>query len=181
MFVNSDVSHLSFVSAEYRKHFMSHILRWLFTVKPRCSSESQPSDKGGGGHTDPEIRGAGRCQENLFWSFGSQFGLKMRGSLGPRAPPLDPPPRRKLWYANEFQPIRGAYEFLLWQAPPIDRNHTGAILGLIWNPPAEMIPSMCWIGLSMGLFWLISFLLLLFYSVYSNPYDNLNISFWKFT
>ena len=56
--------------------------------------------RGKGDHTDPEIRGA-------------QFGLKIRGSLGSPAPPPDPPPRRKLWYANEFQPIRGAYEFLL--------------------------------------------------------------------
>ena len=51
MFVNSDVSLLSFVSAQYRKHFMSHMLRWLFTVKARCSGESKPSDKGGGGRS----------------------------------------------------------------------------------------------------------------------------------
>ena len=51
MFVNSEVSHLRFVSAQNRKHFMSHILRWLLTVKPRCSGGSKPSDKGGGGRS----------------------------------------------------------------------------------------------------------------------------------
>ena len=48
------------------------------------SGESRPSDKagkgGGGGesgHPDPEIRGA--VSKNCFWSFGPQFGLKIRG------------------------------------------------------------------------------------------------------
>ena len=164
MFVNSDVSHLSFVSAQYRKHFMSHILRWLFTVKPRHDAVANPNlqiKRGGRSYRPWNKGGRGGVKKTFFWSFGPQFGLKLRGSLGPRAPLLDPPPRRKLWYANEFQPIRGAYEFLLWQAPPIDRNHTGAILGLIWNPPAEMIPSTCWIGLSMGLFWLKIFFIII--------------------
>ena len=164
MFVNSDVSHLSFVSAQYRKHFMSHILRWLFTVKPRYDAVANPNlqiKRGGRSYRPWNKGGAGRCQENLFLVLRAPVWSKNKGEPGPRAPPLDPPPRRKLWYANEFQPVRGAYEFLLWQAPPIDRNHTGAILGLIWNPPAEMIPSMSWIGLSMGLFWLKIFFIII--------------------
>ena len=41
---------------------------------------------GGGGrrHSDPEIRG-GQFPKNFFWSFGPQFGLKLRGA-GPPGP-----------------------------------------------------------------------------------------------
>ena len=46
------------------------------------SGRSRPSDKGGGG--------GGRAQKQFFFRpLGPQFGLKKRGSLGPRAPPLD--------------------------------------------------------------------------------------------
>ena len=37
------------------------------------SGRSRPSDKGvggGGGHSDPEIRGRGRSPKNFFWPFG---------------------------------------------------------------------------------------------------------------
>ena len=54
--------------------------------RPRFSGGSRPSDKGGPGHPDPEIRGERSQKKNFFQPFGPQFGLKMRG-----APPLDPP------------------------------------------------------------------------------------------
>ena len=51
----------------------------------------KPSDKGVGGHPDPEIRGGG-LQKNCFRPFGSHFGRKIRGGgLASRAPLLDPP------------------------------------------------------------------------------------------
>ena len=40
---------------------------------------------GGGGHPDPEIRGGGG-QKNIFWPFGSQLGLNIRGDPGPSGP-----------------------------------------------------------------------------------------------
>ena len=47
---------------------------------------------GGSGRTDPEIRGGGGAVwENFFRPFGPRFGLKIRGSRTPRAPPLAPP------------------------------------------------------------------------------------------
>ena len=73
MFVNSEVSHLRFVSAQNRKHFMSHILRWLLTVKPRCSGGSKPSDKGGGG--------GGGGQKNPGKK-GGPVGFKKKGEPG---------------------------------------------------------------------------------------------------
>ena len=48
------------------------------------SGGSRPSDKGGPGHPDPEIRGGGL-------PFGPHFGLKIRGGPGPPGPSLDPP------------------------------------------------------------------------------------------
>ena len=57
---------------------------------------TRPSDKGvggrvGGGHLDPEIRGA-RSQKNFSRPFGPQFGLKMGGGgRPPWASPLHPP------------------------------------------------------------------------------------------
>ena len=44
--------------------------------------------RGGGGHPDPEIRGA---QKNYFRPFGPPFGLKIRGDPGAPAPPMDLP------------------------------------------------------------------------------------------
>ena len=54
---------------------------------------SKPSDNGGPGHPDPEIRrwGARSLKQNFFRPFGPQFGLKIRGMPGPPAPPLDLP------------------------------------------------------------------------------------------
>ena len=42
---------------------------------------------------DFEMRGegGGRSPRKIFWPFGPQFRLKIRGNLSPRAPPLDPP------------------------------------------------------------------------------------------
>ena len=43
---------------------------------------------------DLQIRGGGRggwSPKNVFWSFGPQFGLKIRGGQAPQAPPLDLP------------------------------------------------------------------------------------------
>ena len=55
-----------------------------------CSGRSRHSDKGGGrgGHPHPEIRGGGLKKK--FPPFRPQFGLKIRGRVGPRAPSLDP-------------------------------------------------------------------------------------------
>ena len=39
--------------------------------------------RGRGGHPDPEIKGGGWSQKNLFRPFGPQFGLKIRGAAGP--------------------------------------------------------------------------------------------------
>ena len=43
------------------------------------STGSRPWDKGGSG------------LQNFFWPFGTQYGLKIRGSRAPQAPPLDLP------------------------------------------------------------------------------------------
>ena len=56
-------------------------------------------DKGGGGggggerpgHPDPDMGGGGGGLKIFFQPFEPQFGLKIRGEPGPRAPPLDPP------------------------------------------------------------------------------------------
>ena len=58
------------------------------------SGGSRPSDKGGLGHPDREIKGgAGAVSKNTFFRpFGPQFGLKIRsGGWAPWAPPLDLP------------------------------------------------------------------------------------------
>ena len=49
---------------------------------------SKPSDKGGPGHPDPEIRrwGARSLKQNFFRPFGPQFGLKISGVPGPPGP-----------------------------------------------------------------------------------------------
>ena len=55
----------------------------------KCSGASRPSDKGGGGgHPDPEIRGA-QSPKKFFGPSGLHFGLKIRGAR--HAPPLYPP------------------------------------------------------------------------------------------
>ena len=45
------------------------------------SGRSRPSDKGGPGHPDPEIRGRGGGVKKSF--FRPQFGLKIRGERPP--------------------------------------------------------------------------------------------------
>ena len=50
-----------------------------------CICGSKPSDKGGGGHPDPEIRGMGRSKKNFSRPFGPQFSPKVRGA-GPPGP-----------------------------------------------------------------------------------------------
>ena len=49
----------------------------------------KPSDKGVGGHPDPEIRGGG-LQKNCFRPFGSHFGRKIRGGGGAGLPGPSP-------------------------------------------------------------------------------------------
>ena len=39
---------------------------WRLAVKARISGGSRPSDKRGGGHPDPEIRGGPGLQRNFF-------------------------------------------------------------------------------------------------------------------
>ena len=62
------------------------------------SGGSRPSDKGGPGNPDPEIRGKVRSQKNFFPHFGPQFGLKIRG--GPGSP--GPSPGSTLELINHF-------------------------------------------------------------------------------
>ena len=68
-----------------------------------ADSDLQIRDGGGGGgwrvadHPDPEIRRGGwdRSQKFFFYLFGTQFGLKIRGSGGASTtPPLDPPMKK---------------------------------------------------------------------------------------
>ena len=42
------------------------------------------------GHPYPEIRGS-PISKDIFWLFGPQLGLKIKGDRAPRAPPLNPP------------------------------------------------------------------------------------------
>ena len=53
------------------------------------SGGSSPSDEGGPGHPDPEIRGRGGGGFKKSF-FGHLFGLEIRGG-GPRSPRMDPP------------------------------------------------------------------------------------------
>ena len=47
---------------------------------------------GGGGHPDPEIRGAGAVSKNFFSALRASVWPKKRGGgEGGRTPPLDPP------------------------------------------------------------------------------------------
>ena len=58
------------------------------------SGGSRPSDNGGGGgHPDPEIRGAGAVSKNFFSALRASVWPKKRGGGGEggRTPPLDPP------------------------------------------------------------------------------------------
>ena len=54
------------------------------------SGVSRPSDEGGPGHPDPEIRGRGGGFKKSF--FGPQFGLEIRGRGGGGRPPGPSPP-----------------------------------------------------------------------------------------
>ena len=68
----------------------------IFGVKECISSVYAVADPlGGGGHTDPEIRGEARFSKDFFRLLGPHFGRKIRGGRDPRAPPLDPP---LIWY-----------------------------------------------------------------------------------
>ena len=66
------------------------------------SGEFRPSDKGGGGgggggsHPDPEKRGRPSLQKKFFWSFGPQFGLKIRGAGPSPGSTTDPHPFKDL-------------------------------------------------------------------------------------
>ena len=53
------------------------------------SGGSSPSDEGGPGHPDPEIRGGGGGGLKKIF-LGPLFGLEIRGG-GPRSPRMDPP------------------------------------------------------------------------------------------
>ena len=50
-----------------------------------CSQLYRPSDRGGGGHPDPDIRRGG-LKKIFSRPFGPQFGLKLRGEPGPPEP-----------------------------------------------------------------------------------------------
>ena len=54
------------------------------------SGGSSPSDEGGPGHPDPEIRGRGGGGGFKKSFLGPLFGLEIRGG-GPRSPRMDPP------------------------------------------------------------------------------------------
>ena len=77
----------------------------------KCTGGSRTSDKGGGGHTDPEIRG-GSLQKFFFRLFGPQFrsnnkGERKGGGGGkpPRAPCLDPPRSRMTQISTFLSPL----------------------------------------------------------------------------
>ena len=53
-----------------------------------CNGRSRHSESGGRGHPDSVIGGGGLKKK--FPPFRLQFGLKIRGGVGPRAPSLDP-------------------------------------------------------------------------------------------
>ena len=75
-------------------NFGSAKTRELTCVK--YSGGFRPSDNGGPGHPDPEIRRGRFLKKYFFRPFGPQFGLEIRGGRAPRAPPLDPPSARCL-------------------------------------------------------------------------------------
>ena len=49
-----------------------------------------PSDKGGGGHPDPEIRSGDGLQKKIFSALRASVWSKNKGVVPP-VPPLDPP------------------------------------------------------------------------------------------
>ena len=60
-------------------------------VSSTVSGRSRPSDGGGRGHPDPEIRG-GQSPQMFFSVLRASFWSKNKGGArAPRAPPLDPP------------------------------------------------------------------------------------------
>ena len=82
----------------------------------KISCGSRPSDKGrGGGHPDPEIRGA--SQKKFFRPSGPQFGRKKN-----RGPPLDPPHK----IVDELNPLQNPTQHTvtsrLVQKAQLDQN-----------------------------------------------------------
>ena len=65
-----------------------------FTIQ--CNGGSRQSDKGGGGHPNPEIRRRGPVSKTFF--FGPQFGLKIKGR--------PPGPLPWIRHCNEIQDKR---------------------------------------------------------------------------
>ena len=61
------------------------ILPFGYILLNIISGRSRPSDKGGGGHHDPDIREAGGLIKKFIQLFGPQLGLKIRGA-GPPGP-----------------------------------------------------------------------------------------------
>ena len=76
----------------------------------RASGGSRPSDKGGGGHPDPELRGGGGhpdpelrgavFKKHFFGPSDLILVLKQEWAGSPRAPPSDPPLRAILFEAS---------------------------------------------------------------------------------
>ena len=65
-----------------------------FVETSLSSGGSRPSDKGEGGHPDPEIKGGGAVLKAFFSALGALVWSKNKGGGGgrvPRATPLDPP------------------------------------------------------------------------------------------
>ena len=76
----------------------------------KCTGGSRTSDKGGGGHPDPEIRG-GSPPKFFFRLFGPQFRSNNKGERKggggkpPRAPRLDPPRSRMTQISTFLSPL----------------------------------------------------------------------------
>ena len=75
---------------EISRPFLNQFWKIKSGFLANSSGGSRPSDKGGPGHPDPEIRvgggGRGTVLKNSFQAFGPQFGPKMGGG-GTRAHP----------------------------------------------------------------------------------------------
>ena len=57
----------------------------LLLISTTCSGRSRPSDKGGSGHPDPEIRG-GQSSKKFFSALQALFCSKNKGGPGPPGP-----------------------------------------------------------------------------------------------
>ena len=72
--------------------------RYVLLCPSEGSGRSRPSDKGGGGHPDTEIKGWGVggdwSQKFFFSALQASVWSKYNGA-GPPAPPLDPPLERE--------------------------------------------------------------------------------------